>query len=221
MLYSGLLLYIGFRLDDSVNNFYLKSYMDRFITIKKNSEGRFDNKGSKFLTRLFKISSEEEVKNVLSEVKNMDYDATHIVWAYRLLTDNGIVEMCSDSGEPKNSSGPPVLNTLRSKSIVNVLATVSRWYGGTKLGIPGLIEAYSSSTLDAIGNNNTIFDYLKKRVDITIGYDKLGKIKSLVRKYKAWIVKSEYGEKIDLEIDVRKGLCEEFIKELKDIIHFG
>jgi putative IMPACT (imprinted ancient) family translation regulator len=123
-----------------------------YKTIEKTAEGLYKEKGSKFLSFAFPVTTEEQIKNIQQELRKEYYDARHHVFAWKLGIDENNYR-ASDDGEPANSSGPPVLGQIRSYELSDILIVVIRYFGGTKLGIPGLINAYKTATKDAIDNN--------------------------------------------------------------------
>ena len=115
-------------------------------SINKNIDNTIIIKKSKFITKLYKINSIDEVNNIINNLKNEYKDATHICYAYIL---DGY-EKCSDDGEPSGTAGLPILNILRHNNLNYILAVVVRYFGGIKLGAGGLLRAYSNSVSDAL-----------------------------------------------------------------------
>ncbi len=160
----------------------------------------FENKGSKFLALLYALpplpqdtDSHNVLRNViLTQLKEIHKKAVHFVWAFRILNEYGhIIEGSSDDGEPKGSAGVPILEVLRGKCLINTLCICVRYFGGTKLGVGGLVRSYTQATLQAIAyadSNNQIRAY-KKQSSITIN-DKssiYNKIVHLTKKYQLTI----------------------------------
>lgn len=114
-------------------------------TILQNYETIYRDKGSKFIGLLFPCEQEEEFKQQLERIKKNHYNATHHCYAWRI-NPHKVTEFSNDDGEPSGTAGLPILNQLKSVDLVNVAAVIVRYYGGTKLGKPGLIEAYKEST---------------------------------------------------------------------------
>ena len=130
---------------------------DYYKTINGTSEGFFKDRNSKFYAFAFHVESEQEVKEHLKELQKKFYDARHIVYAF-VIGKNSEISRSSDNGEPAGSSGPPVLRAIKSAGLTNTLIAVVRYFGGKKLGIPGLINAYGSAAQDAI--NNAKIEYI-------------------------------------------------------------
>lgn len=129
-------------------------FEDTYFTIKAPSEGLFKDRGSKFLGLAFPVSSEEEIKKHLTELRKLHPGANHHCYAFRLGADKQAYR-ANDDGEPSNTAGKPILGQIQSKDLTNILIVVVRYFGGTLLGVSGLINAYKLAALDAI-NNATI-----------------------------------------------------------------
>jgi uncharacterized YigZ family protein len=130
-------------------------FEDTYLTISEPSEGLFKDKGSKFLSFAFNVCSEEEVKMRLSELRKLHASARHHCYAFRLGSDKQAFRS-NDDGEPSNTAGKPILGQIQSKDLTNILIVVVRYFGGTLLGVSGLIQAYRQAALDAILNAKII-----------------------------------------------------------------
>jgi len=142
---------------------------DAYKTIERESEGEYREKGSKFLAFAFPVFTEEEIKAHQKELRKKYYDARHHVYAFRLGADLKAYR-CSDDGEPSNSSGPPVLGQIQSHGLTNILIVVVRYFGGTKLGVPGLIHAYRTAAAEAIANAAIVERFEEDRFTIEFDY---------------------------------------------------
>ena len=143
-------------------------FEDTYFTIKEPSEGLFKDRGSKFLGLAFPVSSEEEIKKHLAEIKKLHPGANHHCYAFRLGADKQAYR-ANDDGEPSNTAGKPILGQIQSKDLTNILIVVVRYFGGTLLGVSGLINAYKLAALDAINNaqitEKTVNDFYSIRFD--------------------------------------------------------
>ncbi len=128
---------------------------DTYRTIKIPSEGSFKDKGSKFLAFAYPITSETDIKPILAKLKAEHTKANHHCWAMRITPDRSVFKL-NDDGEPSGTAGRPILNTLLSRDLTNVLIIVVRYFGGTLLGVPGLINAYKQATEDALNQATVI-----------------------------------------------------------------
>lgn len=135
---------------------------DTYLSISEISEGLYKEKGSKFLAFVYPVVNEDGVKAILDTLKKEYYDSRHICYAYRL-GYAGDVYRINDDGEPSGSAGRPIHGQLLSFDLTNVLAVVVRYFGGTKLGVSGLVNAYKLATTNALENaniiENVIFSY--------------------------------------------------------------
>ena len=119
---------------------------DTYKTIVGQSEAAIRERSSKFLALAYHVTSAEQVKDIMDGLRKKYYDATHHCYAYRL-GPKGEEFRANDDGEPSGTAGKPILGQLLSHEITDCLVVVIRWFGGTKLGVPGLIEAYKESTV--------------------------------------------------------------------------
>lgn len=124
---------------------------DTYKTIEKSSEGLYKEKGSKFISFAIPVTSEEEIKTHLTEIRKDHHDARHHCYAY-ILGHNKSAYRINDDGEPSGTAGKPIYGQLLSKDLTNILIVVVRYFGGTKLGVSGLITAYKEASRDALEN---------------------------------------------------------------------
>ena len=153
---------------------------EKYKTIKTTSEGYYKEKGSKFFAFAYPVSTEEEIKEIQQKLRKDYYDARHHVFAWRLGADKKRYR-ASDDGEPSNSSGPPILGQIQSFDLTNILIVVIRYFGGTKLGVSGLINAYRTSAKEAIENNiieeKTVMSYYI----IEFSYNEMNSVMKLIK----------------------------------------
>ncbi len=176
---------------------------DTFYTLSKESEGIYKEKGSKFLAFAFPVSSEEEVKAHQKVLRKQYYDARHHVYAFRLGADLKTFRY-SDDGEPSNSSGPPVLGQIKSNNITNILIVVVRYFGGTKLGIPGLINAYKMAAANAIENNAIIQKYEVDIFDIEFGYLVMNNVMKILKEQNPTQSNQQFDNACKISLAIRK-----------------
>jgi len=154
---------------------------DTYKTVGRPGEGIFRDKGSKFIGFTFAVRTEQEVKERLLEIRAARPKARHYCWAARFSTDRSVFKL-NDDGEPSGSAGRPILNTLLSQDLSNTAIIVVRYFGGTLLGIPGLINAYKAASLEALKESEIItlnltdtyrleFDYLQMNTVMRIVKD--------------------------------------------------
>ncbi len=176
---------------------------DTYLTIDKPSEGIFRDRGSKFIAYAYPFKNEESLKNMLAEIKMVHPKARHHCWAYRISQDRNIFRL-NDDGEPSSTAGRPILNVLLSKDLTDIIVVVVRYFGGTLLGVPGLIHAYKSATIDAIENAVLVEKTVNERISIQFDYLQMNNIMRLVKEENLSILKQEFDNTCKIEIEVRK-----------------
>ena len=187
------------------------------VTLSSKSEGRYNEKGSTFSALAIPVSDVAEVKTNLHQLKEQYPDANHICYGYRIKEGDRVDEFSTDAGEPKGSSGIPILNVLKRKHLVNVVIFVTRYFGGSKLGIPGLINAYGTAVENAINAGKLKTWVLYQQISICYNYDLQKKVDSLLQQFTVNIIKIEFGESIktDMEVEVEK--TEALAQDLREI----
>ncbi len=186
---------------------------DSYITISTPGEAVYKEKGSKFLSFAFHIDDEDEADAIRKDFKKKYYDATHVVYAFRIGAE-GEQFRAADDGEPSGSSGLPVLNTIKSKNITNVIVLVVRYFGGTKLGIPGLIDAYSQAAAMALDAAETEERLVTDTINVTVPYSQMNYVMRIVKDQDLQI--AEMGGSVDCEMKilVRKNLKDKVLELL-------
>lgn len=178
---------------------------DLYKTISKPAESNYRDHASKFIGYLYPIQNEEEVKQILLVLKKQHYDATHHCYAYRL-GSKGEAFRANDDGEPSGTAGKPILNQLLSAQITNVLAVVVRYYGGTKLGVPGLINAYKEATKEAIGAATIIEETVNERMEVRFEYAAMNEVMRVVKDLNLTIVNQEMNLTCMMVLEIRQSL---------------
>ncbi len=162
-----------------------------YKTLDKLSEGLYKEKGSKFIAYASPCNNENEAKELLLEWKKEHHQARHLCYAYRFGV-NQYSTRANDDGEPSNSAGAPILGQIQSFELTNVLIGVIRYFGGTKLGVGGLITAYKSASKDAIDNGKIITKELETKVELNFPYEKLPQIMSIVKNHNLQITYQDF-----------------------------
>ena len=187
---------------------------DTYKTIEKSSKGFFKDRGSKFISLAIPVDSEIKVQEHRALLRKKYHDARHHVYAF-YIGKNQVFYRSSDDGEPANSSGPPVLGQIRSFGLTNILIVVVRYFGGTKLGIPGLINAYKSAAADAIKNAHIITKTITKKVSFRFEYAAMNEVMRVVKDPGVKIVRQEFLENCTIEINIRISHFEETYNKLE------
>ena len=190
--------------------------MEEF-TLSSKSEGKYHEKGSIFSALAIPVSDVAGVKTILHQLKEQFPDANHICYGYRIKGRGRLDEFATDAGEPKGSSGLPILNVLKRNQIVDAVIFVVRYFGGSKLGIPGLINAYGMAAEGTIENAKVKKWVQLERLSFIYNYDLQNKVDSILQKFKVNIIKSDFGESIQVELEIEVEKNEELSKELKEV----
>ncbi len=178
-------------------------FEDTYLTIKEPSEGLYKDRGSKFLGFAFPISNEEEVKQRLIEIKKLHPSATHHCYAYRLGADK-LAFRANDDGEPSNTAGKPILGQIQSNDLTNILLIVVRYFGGTLLGVGGLINAYKLAAADTIANSSIIEKTVNDVYEISFDYLQMNDIMKIIKDEELKILGQNSELKCLLTFSVRK-----------------
>jgi uncharacterized YigZ family protein len=189
---------------------------DTYTTIMQPTEGLFKDRGSKFLAFAYPVSSETEVKKYLDFLRGQHPKANHHCYAYRLGIDRNQFRV-NDDGEPSGSAGRPILNVLLSKDITNILVVVVRYFGGTLLGVPGLINAYKSATQEALANAELIQKTVNDVYDIDFDFEAMNDVMKVVKEFGLKINNQIYDNRCTLTIQVRKSTLNQVLTKLEKI----
>lgn len=189
---------------------------DTYKTIALPSEGIFKDKGSKFISYAFPVSDEESVKEIVQRIKKEHYSARHHCYAYRL-GFSGENYRVNDDGEPSGTAGKPIYGQLLSKDLTNILVVVVRYFGGTLLGVSGLINAYKSATIDVIANSEIVTKIILKRFRLQFDYMTQNSVMKIIKDEQLEIVKSEYQMYCILEVLVRLQKEENILEKMRKI----
>lgn len=187
---------------------------DNFKTVLQSGEGLYKEKGSKFIGISFSAQSAEEAEDFIKELRARYHDARHVCYAYRLNPLKPEIR-ANDDGEPNNSAGMPIYNQILSYELWNSGVAVIRYFGGTKLGVSGLITAYKEAAQLALDDSRITRNYLTEDVAIAFPYDSMNDVMRLVKDYDADIVDDNMGQKAGYTLRIRKKHYPEFIDKLK------
>ena len=191
-------------------------FTDSYLTVKQPAQGLFKDKGSKFIGYIFPLQSVEDVKGILAELKAEHPKARHVCWALRLSTDRSVFRV-NDDGEPSGTAGKPILNTLLSANLTQVCVAVVRYFGGTLLGVPGLIHAYKEASLAAIKEAEIIEKTIKDRYQIYVPYTQLNKVMKILKDENITILAQDLDTECSLIIEIRQQFVLKIITLLENI----
>ena len=176
---------------------------DTYLTIKEPAEGIFKDKGSKFLAFAYPVLSENDVKKQLDILRKDHHSARHHCWAYRLGKD-GELWRANDDGEPSNSAGKPILGQIVSKNLSNVAVIVVRYFGGTLLGVGGLIQAYKEAAAAALDNATIIEAYLESEYSISFPFSIMNDVMKILKEKSVTILTQNYETNCSVIFKIRK-----------------
>ena len=171
--------------------------MASYQTIKALSEGFYKEKGSKFLAFAVPVQSEEEVKAFIAQKRKEHHLAVHVCSAFRLGADKKLYR-ASDDGEPSNSAGPPILGQIQAFDLTNIVIAVVRYYGGTNLGVGGLISAYRTAAKEALEAAQIVKKEEEIQFSIQFPYEKLYLVMDLLKKANVEIVQQSLDSECSL-----------------------
>jgi uncharacterized YigZ family protein len=184
-----------------------------YQTISNPSEGIFKDKGSTFVALAYPVKNEEDVKKFLQEARKAHPKCNHHCYAFRL-TPDGSLFRSSDDREPSGSAGKPILNQLISHQLTDILIVVARYFGGSLLGVPGLINAYRSAAEQAIANANIIYCTVNVTAGISFPYLLLNPVMQFLKNSSFKLVSEEYDETVNLTIDLPIEAYHLFLEQL-------
>jgi len=189
---------------------------DVYQTIEKESQGYFKDKGSKFYAFAFPIKHEDEVKDILTRLRKEHHSARHHCYAWRIGTEE-IIYRANDDGEPSSTAGKPILGQLQSYNVTNILIVVIRYFGGTLLGVSGLINAYRSAAADALNNAKIKQKIIEQEVILDFTYNELAEVMNIIKQENLTIINTRFEEKCNLIFSVRKSEYEKVMQKFSNI----
>ena len=190
--------------------------LDTYLTLAQPGESLHKVKGSKHFGYAFNVNNEEEIKERLDEIRKLHHAARHHCYAWKLGLDDNHYR-ANDDGEPSNSAGKPIYGTILSAEITNVLIVVVRYFGGTKLGVGGLIDAYRSAAKMAIEETTIEERLIYAEVDFTFAYERMGDVMKLLKELDLPVIDPVYEMSCRLKTSIRLRELEAFLAQLEEI----
>ena len=184
-----------------------------YSTIEKSAIAEFKDRGSKFLAYSYPVESVDACKKIIAGLKKEHPKAVHHCFAYRLGLTNNVFRV-SDDGEPAGSAGRPILGQIDSKGLTNVFVVVVRYFGGTLLGIPGLINAYKTATALALQLSPIIKKPIEIPYELNFDYHQMNEVMLLVKHYNCSVVEQTVQLFIQLHIGIPKNRLDEVLEKL-------
>lgn len=193
------------------------SLSDTYKTVKAAGEGLYKEKGSKFLAYVFPVKCESEIKEHLDYFHKEYHNARHICYAYKLGYDENAPYRMNDDGEPSGTAGKPIYGQILSHELTDILIIVVRYFGGTKLGVSGLINAYKSAALEAIVSTDIIEEIRTTALRLSYDFTMINEAMRLVKDHKLNIIRQEYDEACHLCVAVRLSEYERVYKAFEQV----
>ena len=186
---------------------------DRYRTIEAPSEGLFKDRGSRFIAKAYPVESTDQVRLILDGLRKEYHDARHHCYAYRIGQSGEF--RTNDDGEPANSAGKPIYGQIISNDLSNLLIVVIRYFGGTLLGVGGLINAYRTAAQEAIQNATIIERTYDAAIQITCPYPMVNEVLKIIREEQAHITDQDFSDPVRITIHIRKGLAGKIMGRLQ------
>ncbi|GAA0747716.1 YigZ family protein [Clostridium oceanicum] len=187
-----------------------------YFTINGYGEDKFEEKKSVFIGRSKRVHNEEEAKKFIEEVKSMEKEARHNVYAY-IIGENMGIQRYSDDGEPQGTGGVPVLDVIKKNEVKDIAVVVTRYFGGVLLGKGGLVRAYSKGASISIKSAGIVEKVKGSPVEFTIDYDTLGKIQYSFEQNMWHIENIEYTDKVKFKILCELNIIEKVENGVKEV----
>ncbi len=187
---------------------------DSYYTIKKPAQGIYKEKGSRFLAFAFPIKSSDEVKPTIDKIRKEHHEARHHCFAYMTGKDR-LNWRANDDGEPSGTAGRPIMGQINSAGLTDILIVVSRYFGGTLLGVSGLINAYRSAAADAISNSEVIKRTLNEYYEIMFPYISLNDVMKILKEEGVELSEQYFDLECKVYINFRLSLKEKILKRLE------
>lgn len=189
---------------------------DTYNIITNSGEGLYKDKGSKFIAQAFPVSSETEAKEGIEEIKKKFHDARHHCYAYMIGPDKSCFRS-NDDGEPSGTAGKPILNQILSKDLTNICVVVVRYFGGTKLGVSGLINAYKSAAREALDQTTVEERTIDKIYSLEFEYPLMNEVMRILKEENLQQINPRFELSCYLEIKIRKNEEEKIVEKLNQL----
>jgi len=189
---------------------------DSYLTIAAPAEAALRERSSKFLAYAYPVASEEQIRERLDALRKRYYDATHHCYAWRL-GPRGEQFRANDDGEPSGTAGRPILGQLLSRSLTDCLVVVVRYFGGTKLGVPGLIAAYKDSAAAAIAASDIVERTVDVRIRVRFPYIAMNDIMRIVKEEQPAVAEQQFDNLCTMTLSIRESRAGGLIGKLKKV----
>lgn len=190
-------------------------FSDQYFQLKNTAQSQLRERGSKFLAYAYPVFSDEDVRQILQQIRSEFPDATHHCYAYVMHPDKSN-QRASDDGEPSGTAGKPILRAILSQDLTNTLVVVVRYFGGTMLGVPGLIQAYGDAAKQVLASAEKEEKYIEDEYKIATAFEHEQEIHRMIAQYKLRVVGSEYTDKVTYTLAARRSVSDAFLKAVHE-----
>lgn len=190
---------------------------DTYKTLQAPAHGLFKDKGSRFISLAYPVASSNEVREIITSVKKEYYDARHHCYAYLIGPQESQESRANDDGEPSGTGGRPILGQLLSAELTNVLVVVVRYFGGIKLGVPGLINAYRQATIDALSQAQIIERDIERVIELEFGYLSMNDVMRLVKDFEPKVIEQQFDNFCRMKLLLRRDRAVVFANKVETI----
>jgi uncharacterized YigZ family protein len=191
-------------------------YSDSYTTIKSSSKGIYKEKGSRFIAFAFPVSDHEEIKSIIDKIRKEDHGARHHCYAY-MIGHERMIWRVNDDGEPPGTAGRPILGQINSFGLTNIIIIVSRYFGGTLLGVSGLINAYRSAAASAIKNSVIIEYTLQEYYEITYPHVSMNDVMKILKEEDIGQSEQSFDLECSIKVNFRTSAREKILNRLSRI----
>lgn len=203
--------------------------VDSYLTIARESEIETKVKGSRFIGRAFCTDTREQAEHTLADIRKAEYDATHHCFAYIIQPETSEevasnpqdrnIFRYSDDGEPSGSAGKPIYDQILGRNLVNALVVVTRYFGGTKLGVGGLVRAYSESASLALDSAGAQRKYQYRQFLLRTDFSHYQPVIQLVHKLAGLVDDSQFSDAVEMTVSIRLSHVDTFAREFTELTH--
>lgn len=190
---------------------------DTYKTVKEAAEGLYKEKGSKFMAYVYPVTTEEQVREIVTTLKEKYYDARHHCYAYMLGADKKRFR-ANDDGEPSSTAGKPILGQILSNDLTNVLIVVIRYFGGIKLGVSGLIAAYKAAAADAVANARIVEKTVDESIRIRFSYLVLNDVMRIIKEENPDVLERNFEMECEMLLSIRQKDMPRLTERLAQIV---
>ena len=187
---------------------------DTYKEVKSHTTGIYKEKGSKFIAYSYPVYSKQEVEEKLEEVKKLEHSARHNCYAYVLHADKS-AGRANDDGEPSSTAGKPILGQIQSNELTNILIIVVRYFGGVKLGVPGLIRSYKTAAATAISEAKILTKTIKEHYEVSFKYPQMNAVMQLVKEFDLEVIITDFQIDCKLIFAAQKSKADSIVDTFK------